>query len=111
VVTLDWERDSLVEVGRLVSEELGVDVVPEELLTVSVKEANLGFTGDDGGSDVEDFILEAEYLEVPEAEELGAELEPEEIVAEIEPEELGDDEFDPADDEGEDGEGGWMKEG
>lgn len=43
-MTLDREGDSLVEVGRLVSEELGVDVVPEELLTVSVKEANLGFT-------------------------------------------------------------------
>lgn len=53
---------------------------------------------------------------MPEAEELGAELEPEEIVAEIEPEELrdeelGDEELDPADDEDEGGEGGWMKEG
>ena len=44
VVTLDLEGDSLVEVGGLVSEELVVDVVPEELLTVSVKEANLEFT-------------------------------------------------------------------
>ena len=55
---------------------------------------------------------------MPEVEELGAELEPEgeelepeEVVAVIEPEELGADELDPADDEDEGVEGGWMKEG
>ena len=43
VVTLDWEGDSSVEVGGFDCGEVGVDAVPEALLTVNV-ETHLEFT-------------------------------------------------------------------
>ena len=106
LVTPGWEGDSSVGVGGFVGEELGVDGVPEEFLTVNVEEIELELTSD--GDGLEEFMVEGDELGVVEGNELGVELGVEELGAELgaEPaEELG------TDDEDEGGEGGWMKEG